>query len=236
MKIIIHEKSIKRNRKIGQYATFGSLLVLAVGFIISINPDASLFVWALLALMVGFMLSQIGIYYGNRFGRAPRYDERISQSLKGLDDKYTLYHYMTPVPHLLVGPAGILVLAAFGQRGVISYDAQRKRWKQTGGNWFLKMFGQENLSRPELEVKSQLQDLVKQLNADMPEIPLPNPKAVMVFTDPKAVLEDIESASIPTVHADKLKDFIRRIAREEPAPMDAIQTLQKALPEESIPE
>jgi hypothetical protein len=142
MRIVTNQKTIKRNRKIGQFATLGSLGILAVGFIISINPDPSLFLWALLALMVGFMLSQIGIYYGNRFGRTPRYDERLNQALKGLDEKYTLYHYMTSVPHLLVGPAGIWVLAAFGQRGTISYDANRKRWIQVGGNVFLKLFGQ----------------------------------------------------------------------------------------------
>ncbi|HZU87518.1 MAG TPA: hypothetical protein VFF78_08550, partial [Anaerolineaceae bacterium] len=110
MKIITNHKTIKRSRKIGQYTTLGSLGILVVGFITSINPDPSLFIWALLALMVGFLLSQIGIYYGNRFGRTPRYDERINQSLKGLDEKYSIYHYMTPVPHLLVGPAGIWVL------------------------------------------------------------------------------------------------------------------------------
>jgi hypothetical protein len=236
MRIVTNQKTIKRNRKIGQFATLGSLGILAVGFIISINPDPSLFLWALLALMVGFMLSQIGIYYGNRFGRTPRYDERLNQALKGLDEKYTLYHYMTSVPHLLVGPAGIWVLAAFGQRGTISYDANRKRWIQVGGNVFLKLFGQENLGRPELEVKSQLLDLSKQLDADLPQVPLPAAKAVLVFTDPKAEVADVDEAPILAVHAEKLKDFVRRMARETPAPLDAIQTLQKSLPEETIPE
>ncbi len=236
MKIITNNKIIKRNRKIGQIATLASLVVLVVGFVISINTDASLFIWALLALMVGFLLSQVGIYYGNRFGKSPRYDERINQSLKGLDEKYTLYHYTSPVPHLLVGPAGVWVLVAYGQRGSISYDGSRKRWNHVGGNFFLKLFGQEGLGRPELEAKGQLQDLAKQLNTSLPQVPLPEPKAVLVFTDPKAEVGNIEDAPIPALHTDKLKDFVRRMARENPAPANSIQALEKALPEESIPE
>jgi hypothetical protein len=47
---------------------------------------------------------------------------------------------------------------------------------------------------------------------------------------------DVDEAPILAVHAEKLKDFVRRMARETPAPLDAIQTLQKSLPEETIPE
>ena len=93
MKVIINEKLIKRNGRLGQIATFSGLFVLAGGMFVSFRyPTYSIFAWV--ALLVGFALSQIGLYFGNRWGRHPRPDERIDLGLKGLDDQYTMYHYI----------------------------------------------------------------------------------------------------------------------------------------------
>ena len=105
MRIISNEKLIKRNNRIGTYLTFGSLAVLIGGLALSFLAPPQYISYSFLALILGFILSQVGIYMGNRYGRKPRPDESISAALKGLDDKYSLYHYMTPVSHLLVGPA-----------------------------------------------------------------------------------------------------------------------------------
>ncbi|HEX7971922.1 MAG TPA: folate-binding protein [Thiobacillus sp.] len=144
MKIVTNHKYIRRNKKIGQYTTIASLAILVIGFIISLDTsNPSLFTWSLLALIVGFILSQVGIYFGNRWGRSPRPDEVLATGLKGLEDKYVLYNYMTVTPHLLVGPAGIWILSTFTQRGSISYDAQKKRWNQRGGNFLVWRQGED---------------------------------------------------------------------------------------------
>ena len=68
MIIIKNEKLIKRNSKIGQFTSLGALGVLALGMYISFTkPD--LFIWAVGALLAGFTMTQIGMYYGNRWGR-----------------------------------------------------------------------------------------------------------------------------------------------------------------------
>src|SRR3972149_1837136 len=106
MEIITNERLVRRNARVGQITSLVGLLVLAGGMYISFTQP-QLFGLSLAALLVGFALSQIGIYFGNRWSRRPRPDETLSQALKGLDDRYHLYHYETPASHLLVGPAGV---------------------------------------------------------------------------------------------------------------------------------
>ena len=114
MKIIKNEKLIKRNSKIGQWTSTSALAVLAVGMYISfVKPD--LFIWAVAALLLGFILTQIGLYFGNQWGRSPRPDERLDAGLKGLTKDFILYHWATPVSHLLIGPAGIWILLPYHQ-------------------------------------------------------------------------------------------------------------------------
>jgi formate hydrogenlyase subunit 3/multisubunit Na+/H+ antiporter MnhD subunit len=86
MKVITNERLIKRNARIGQIATFGGLLVLIGGLVITYrNPAYASLSWV--ALIGGFALSQIGMYFGNRWGRHPRPDELVDQGLKGLNDQ-----------------------------------------------------------------------------------------------------------------------------------------------------
>ena len=127
MNILIHEKNVRRNAKIGQYTSLASLVILAGGMYVSFVYPNLLYI-SFIALLVGFVLSQVGIYYGNRWGRHPRVDERLTATLKGLTKDYTMYHYLTPVNHLLVGPAGVWVIEPYYQRGTIVYDG--KKWKQ----------------------------------------------------------------------------------------------------------
>lgn len=234
MKIVSNNKLIRRNKRIGNITTIGSLVILGLGLYISFTAKTSDgFLWSLACLLIGFLASQVGIFFGNRWGRSPRPDELLTNALKGLDDKYVLYHYTTRVSHLLVGPAGIWVLAPYQQQGKITYDADKKRWRQKGGNWYMKLFGQESLGRPDQEVNSSLGEVVSLLKKNVDIEGLPEPEAAMVFIHPKAVV-DAQNAHFATLHVEKLKDFIRRQAREKPASMDLIRLFQQVLPTESI--
>ena len=143
---------MKRNSRIARITMLGGLLVLAAGMFISFQmPDQ--FALSLGALLFGFVLSQIGIYFTNRWGRRPRLDELLNQGLKGLDERFKLYHYLKPASHILVGPAGVWVLVPYYQRGTIRYS--NGRWRQVGGGLFrtyMKIFAQEGIGRPDLEI------------------------------------------------------------------------------------
>jgi hypothetical protein len=233
MRTITDYPLIKRKAKIGKYLTFASLGVLLIGLLISFSPEGSVYPLAFLALAIGFLISQIGIYYTNRWGKVPRFDEIINSALKGLEDKYTLYHYTSPVSHLLVGPAGIWIIAPYSQKGTITYDEKSQRWKQQGGNWYLKVFAQEGIGRPDLDIQSMAEDYLRFDQKNLPDVELPEPQIALVFTNPKAIVQ-AQQAPISTLHVEKLKEFIRKRAKEKSIPLDSLQPLIEILPESSI--
>jgi hypothetical protein len=228
MNIIRNDKLIRRNSRIAQFTMIGGLVVLVGGMIISFRfPDQ--FGLSLSALMLGFILSQVGIYFSNRWGRRPRPDEQIDLALKGLDNKYSLYHYSSPVSHLLVGPSGIWVLLPFYQRGKITYV--NGRWRQRGGNPYLKIFAQESLGRPDLEAGAEIDNLQSYLNKRLPEGKTPEIQAALVFTNPKAEIDITEDANPPVeaVSSTKLKELIRKTAKAKSLSAEKIQLVQEAL-------
>ena len=233
MKIVSNNKLIRRNKKIGQFTTIAALVILGIGLYYSfVKPDQITLTFG--ALLVGFILTQVGSYYSNRWTKSPRPDELISKGLKGLEEKATLYNYVTGISHLLLGPAGIVTLIPVSVPGKISYDEKRKRFKQSGGNAFMKIFGQENIGRPDLDARYSTEDIAKYLNKNFSEIQFPEPQAIIVFTNPNATIEDTSASPYPALPVEKVKDYIRKMAKEHPAPMDAIQLVQKSLPSEDI--
>jgi hypothetical protein len=227
MKTITNEKLIQRNKRIGQIFTIVSLAVLGLGLYLSFQ-DPSLIIWSFAALLAGFIMSQFGIYFGSRWGRSPRPDEALSQALKGLDNKYALYHYTSPVPHLLVGPAGIVILEPYHQAGIITYDGDKKRWKQKGGNLYLKIFAQEGLGRPDLELKNHQKVLKKYFDANFADQELPDIETILVFTNENV---EVQTKSPPeiTLIAKKLKDNIRKKSKQTPINADTIALINDKL-------
>lgn len=225
MDVITNDRLIKRNARIGQISSLVGLLILGTGMYISFTQP-ELFAISLGALLVGFGLSQVGIYFGNRWGRRPRPDELLNQSLKGLDGRYKLYHYHSPASHLLVGPAGVWVLLPRHQRGKISYE--KGRWRQKGGNLYLKIFAQEGIGRPDLEIASEVDSANQYLAKFFSGDEKPEVQAALVFTNDRAEVQ-ADNAPVPTLHIKKLKDFIRKNAKSKPVSLDKVKVIQESL-------
>ncbi len=216
MKIVKNEKLIKRNGRIGQWSSLLGLAVLAGGMYISFQQP-KLIAYSLVALPVGFILTQVSMYYGNRFGRSPRPDEKLDAGLKGLTGDFVIYHYMTPVPHLLVGPAGVWILMPYHQRGQVVY--RNNRWRLSGGGFlqgYLRIFGQESVGRPELEAEHQINVLKKYLSRNLDEAELPEIKVMPVFTSEDLEL-DVQGAPLPAMKLKQIKDFMRQKSKENRA-------------------
>jgi len=227
MDIITNERLIQRNARIGQITSIVGLIVLAGGMFISFTR-AELFLISLIALIIGFGLSQIGIYFGNRWGRRPRPDELLDTALKGLDGRYSIYHYSSPTAHLLVGPAGVWVLLPRQQAGEITYDESKKRWRQKGGNLYLKIFAQESLGRPDLEIGSEIHAVSDYLKDNLDEQQVPDVQAALILTNEKAEV-NADNAPAPTLHTKKLKDFIRKTAKGKPISSDLVEEVKQVL-------
>jgi hypothetical protein len=233
MNIESNEKLIRRNARIAQISMIAGLAVLVLGMVLSFRSPEQ-FGLSLAALLVGFTLSQIGIFFGNRWGRHPRPDEVLNQALKGLDGRYTLYHYRTPTAHLLVGPAGIWALFPRNQRGVITFE--KGRYRQRGGGImmsYLKMFAQEGLGRPDLDIEHDRENLEKYFISKLETDNVPPIQAALVFTNDKVTIDIAEDADLPavTLTAGKLKEHIRKFAKGKPISLDRAQEIQRLFSE-----
>ena len=231
MKIIKNEKLIARNSKIGQFTSLGALAVLGVGMYISFSKP-ELFYYSIAALIVGFMMTQVGMYFTNRWGRTPRPDEQLDASLKGLPGDTTIYHYVTPVSHLLVSPAGIWILTPLHQRGKVKYE--KNRWKLSGGGFmqaYMTFFGQEGIGRPDLELDNQIEALKKYFAKKMEGDEVPEIKGILVFTSDQVEIDDTD-APISALLIKKLKDFMRQKSKEQSLGSLMLQKITDALPQE----
>jgi hypothetical protein len=228
MIIVRNESLIKRNARIAQISSMIALAVLAGGMFISFRyPEQAAL--SLGALLVGFLLFQVSTYFMNRFGRHPRPDEHIDLGLKGMDKKYSLYHYSSPIAHLLIGPAGVWILQPYNLRGSISYS--KGRWRHQGGNIFLKLFGQENIGRPDLEIISDAEKLEGFFKKHMQEDDIPEIQAALVFTHPEVQINISEDESPPaeTIPLKKLKDTIRKSAKGKSLSLEKVDQMREIL-------
>lgn len=231
MKVFIDEKMVKRNKVIGNVLSLTSIAILGIGMFMSFrDKDGSYLPYTFGSLIVGFLLFQVTNFYMNKWGKSPRPDEKLSQALKGLDSNYSLYHYKSFVSHLLIGPAGIFALLPYNQTGEIEFSIKTNRWKQKGGNFFLKTFGGESLGRPDLDAKYASSDLVKQMSKFNINLGKYSPQPIIVFTNPKVSVSAYGS-QFPAVTLDKLKEFIRKQVKTNNIPSEIITTIKKELGE-----
>jgi hypothetical protein len=223
MKKVINEKLIKRNKTIGNVLSIGGIAILAGGLILNINPTPLRTMISFSALIVGFILAQVSTYFVTRFGRSPRFDEIISDNLSKLNNEYAFYVYSSPIPMVLVGPSGLWIPTPVVAGGEISYD---KKWQQKGGSFFMKMFGQESIGKPALEVSSNEKKLFAQLEKHLNESEMPAINSILVSLHPKAVIGDVENAPIPIVEASALRRYIRKVDRKTDVAISP-ETLEK---------
>ena len=229
MKVIKNEKLITRNGKIGQYTSLAALIILGIGMYISFSKP-ELFTYSVVCLVIGFIMTQVGMYMGNRWGRSPRPDEKFDAGLKGLHSEFSIYHYSSPVSHLLIGPSGAWVLLPYHQRGKIAFE--KNRWKMSGGGFlqgYMRIFGQENLGRPEIDAANEVQTLKKFFAKKLDESNIPEIKPVLVFTNDEVEVDTGESP-IAAMKLKQLKEFIRQGGKNRVLTADQINKIAESLP------
>ena len=228
MKIIKNEKLIERNGKIGNWTSLGALLVLGGGMYLSFSKP-EYFVYSLVCLAVGFIMTQVGMYMGSRWGRSPRPDEKLDAGLKGLHSEFSIYHYSSPVSHLLVGPSGVWVLLPYHQGGTIHFE--KNRWRLQGGSFvqkYMRIFGQEGLGRPDLEADSETKTLTKFFAKKLGESAVPEVKAILIFTNDEVEV-DAGDSLIPAMKTKQLKEFLRQSSKSRVLTSLQLAEINKAL-------
>jgi len=166
---------------------------------------------------------------GSRWGRSPRPDEKLDAGLKGLHSEFNMYHYSSPVSHLLVGPSGVWVILPFHQRGQITFE--KNRWKMKGGGFlqgYMRIFGQENLGRPEFDAENEVKTLRKFFAKQLDESKIPEIKPVLVFTTDEVEL-DANGSPIAAMKLKQLKEFMRQVGKNRVLTSDQVAEIHRVL-------
>jgi len=226
MVILRDDQRIARFKRISQITSFVGMGVLLVGLLLVFLPNtANLFFYQLVALFIGWMLSQVGIYLGHRYLRDPRPDEVLDDVLKKVARDGRIYHYLLPAPHVLLIPTGIIVFVPKFQTGDISVNGDK--WKQSGLG-LRRFFGQERLGNPTRDAMLNVEAIANYLNKNAPSVEEVPIAALIVFTNKGNKNLDLKNSSIPAMHYTKVKGFLRQQKSETPMPDEVFTAVQEA--------
>ncbi|MGD2205550.1 MAG: nuclease-related domain-containing protein [Anaerolineae bacterium] len=207
MQSITNEDKIARGTRLGKIGVFVSLGFLGAGLLMSLTLQESPYFWISLGfLLLGLLASSVGTTNMNRWVREPRADQALAHGLAGFDDRYRLYNYTLPAPHVLLSPKGLFVITALGQDGVIRYDGTKFRRDFSLGRLF-RFMADEGLGRPLSRADSEVEKLRGFLDAHEvgkeTEI-----QSILVFYNPRAELL-ISSAPCPVIDPKGLNKAVR---------------------------
>ena len=215
MKTIINQKLINRNKKLSMVLFISSMGVLILGAYLAWpgQADFNRTMWSWAALMAGFILTRISIYFTSRFGQTPRYDEVLGNVIEKLRSDYTYFVYSTPVPMLLLGPCRLWLPILFTSSGTISYVDGK--WKHTGVGFLKRFMGQESIADPEKDAAEAITAIEKQLGEQ--EVALENSKIqpILVVMLKNTDIGDVKDAPYPVVTINEFKRFVRKMDREK---------------------
>ena len=216
MIILRDDARIARLRKLGQYLSLIGMAALLGGLVIAfVNPE-QYFVYELAALMVGWLLSQAGVYLSHRYMRSPRMDEVLDKEVRRVAKNGRMYHYLLPAPHVLLTPQGIIIFVAKFQGGRISVDGDK--WRQRGVG-FRRLFGGEGLGNPTREAQAMVGAIANYLNKNAPELEEVPIMPLIVFTAKGSQELEIGETSVPVLHYKKLRGFLRQQRSKKDQPM-----------------
>ncbi len=214
MRVIRNDAFIQQRTKFTQR---GSLIGMGL-LIVSVFLTGKNILVSWLLLLAGFITAMYAVRVGNRYVRPPRADTVLDKLLKGLDNKYTIYHYFLPAEHILLTPSGLIAIHARTQSGEIV--ARKGRWQQRSFAQRLRMLlGEVGLGNPTRELQRELgetsgalADLLGDEDSERGAVPL---EGIVAFLSAKAHL-DVQDTEYPVVAAEELKATIRKLAEAHP--------------------
>lgn len=246
MKVYRNFTEIQRKERLGRRASLGGMLVLLIGLIASFVPtwyppgtevqgaigqflQANWGVISFAALPIGFLAASYGSYYITRYARrrwpghnvVARPDEMLERSLKGIDDKHSLFIFSLPVGFVLVAPTFLLTFVVRSDRGQVQVDGARWRERWSLGRIF-GLFAREGMGNPPQELAEMERKMRAFLSTqgavesgvNSEEIPMEG-AVVFLSAETRATLNN---PTVPVLRFDEVKDFVRKRAKENKPP------------------
>jgi hypothetical protein len=240
MRIVTDTKSINRNIQIGRYAQIAGIVLLVLALFANLASwgqlnqttadgqltaqQQQLVIASFIGLLLGYTLTTIAQSINLRY--APRVDNRLADALRGLDGRHTLYNYRLGASHVLVAPSGVYAIAPRTQSGPISYT--NGKWKHHGSRGgLLRLFARDTLGNPVSDAQISVDEVRTFLKKQAPDLAV-EPKPLIVFLNPRAVLE-VDESPVPALHVKQLKDHIRRQPKAATITSDQLRALEQKL-------
>jgi hypothetical protein len=202
-----NDRAINRKAKLGKILTYGGFAIVIVILILSFQ-EQSLTNTLLIVTLIGMLLSQYGIFLDNRWGKRPRVDEVLDQSLKGLDSGYSIFHYELGANHVLVAPSGVYALVPVVLDGEITFDGTRW-WRTRIRRGKIQKRAMKNLMA---DAAIEMRALTRTLQKKLIDYEFPEASSILVFLHSGAKV-NVENTPIPAVHMKKLKATVRKFDR-----------------------
>jgi hypothetical protein len=221
MRRFANERMIRRNSTVGTILTFGGI-GLMIGAVVLALKARELFSITLMVSFAGLVLSQIGNTQRTRWGKHPRMDEILDDALKGLDERYSLFHYLLGASHALITPSGVYALSTTAVEGKILFR-EGKWWRERPARR-----GRpprlQTLAEPAAQTEGEAQRLERDLRRRLDREDLPTVKPILVFVHPAADLE-ADEAPFTSVHVKKLKHFVRSLPKAKTLTLTEVTSL-----------
>ena len=228
MRVLVNEQLIKKRAGAAQRSMTLGLMALVVALVLSFNRRTVLFAYPV--MVIGAILLNWGASAGGKWLREPRVDQTLAKALKGLDHGYRLYNYLLPAEHVLLSPAGLVVLKVKLQDGKISCRGEKWHRRLSFGR-FLRALLEAPLGNPSKQARQETDRLRRFVANHFPEMNVPM-QAVIVFIDPKAQLDVIEPA-MPAMTLSPLKAYLRDTTKNRTIPQETLKALTNLFDEQA---
>lgn len=205
MRVVINEAQIKRNRQISHLLFFLSLAGMGIGFFYTwtAEPNSTASQMSCIILPVLMLMTLTSVRMANTWIREPRPVDVLSEALKGLGRKYTIFHYLLPAPHVLIGPEGVFTITTIWQPG--PYRVAGKRWHGDEG-LMRKVMGylrQDLIGNPFSDAAYHAQQVQRIVDKVAPGQGI-EVQPLIVLINPAANIE-IEDPLFPVLYSDSKK-------------------------------
>ena len=225
MRQYMNQRKVKLYNKLSQAMILIGLILLIGALVLSFTHPETMNL-LLIGVIVGTLVSQAGLALNNRWGRQPRIDQIFDGSLKGLDNRYAIFHYKLGTSHALICPAGVYALIPRQDDGEITYS-EGKWWEQVRKRGLFRRSGRKRLNRIEDHAKAQARIMQQSIQKALPETDI-SVRPILVFISKDALVK-VDHAPVLTVHIKKLKSVVRRLPKAKSLDAVEIERLAKAV-------
>ncbi len=212
----IDSKKVKRNALLARILSFAGLGIMGLGLLISFRPPYQINL-VLGLFLVGILASQIGLPMRNRWDRRPRIDEILDGALKGLDQRFAIFHYSLGARHVLICPGGVFAVIPRVENGLIKYSDGF--WtRTTNKSGLFRRAGTRRIRGIEREIAAEVDRASSRLNLPFAVRPL------IVFLHAGAEMDVRGSPELAT-HLKKLKPSLRKLPKAQSLSQQQVEQL-----------